>query len=98
MTPGSHMLAEAVGIELRRLRQRAGLSRSALARIAGTHAAIVSRVELGRNCATLEVARLHAEACGGSILDVARVVDRVCGLGRRRRASARVGRLTPTPR
>jgi transcriptional regulator with XRE-family HTH domain len=86
-------IAEAVGAELRRLRQRAGLSQGDVARLTGTHRPIIGRIEHGRHCPTLAIAVLHAEVCGGGARDVLRVVDRVLGLAqpKRRRASVRAG-------
>jgi len=77
MTAGGPLqtrIAISVGAELRRLRERAGLTQGEVARRSGTHRPIVGRTEAGRHCPTLEVAVLQAEVCGGSVDNVARAI------------------------
>jgi transcriptional regulator with XRE-family HTH domain len=83
-----HLLAIAVGAELRAMRVRAGLSQSELAQRIGSYRPIVGRIERGLHPATLETCWRIADACGGSVLDVARAIDRVYGLPTAQQGSA----------
>lgn len=91
MMPSATSIAVSVGAELRRLRERACISQRDLAQRTGMHRPIVSRIERGKHCPSLELAVLQAEACGGSMWDVLRAVDRASALPEKR-VSARAGR------
>ena len=67
----------AVGIELRRLRHAAGLRQADVGERTGIHRPIVGRIERGLRIPTLDTCARFANACGGSIVDVARAIDAV---------------------
>ena len=71
----------AIGVELRRLRIESGLTLREVAERTGSHHPIIARIEQGHHIVTLETADRFARACGGSLLDVARVIDRSLELG-----------------
>lgn len=79
-------IAVAVGAELRRLRLAAGLTREQVALACDSYREIIGRIERGLHAPTLETCALFAAACGGSLLDIARAVDRALGLGEERAA------------
>lgn len=77
--PLQPLLAAAVGAELRRLRERAGLSQTRLAPMIDSYREIVGRIERGTHVPSLQTCERFASACGGSVLDVARAIDRALG-------------------
>jgi transcriptional regulator with XRE-family HTH domain len=80
LMPVSTVIALAVGGELRRLRQRAGLSQAQVAVYIESHRPIIARIESGRHVPTLETCELFVAVCGGSLVDVGRAIDRAVGL------------------
>jgi|SRR6187549_1096981 len=88
-------IARAAGAELRRLRLAAGLSQGQVACFVDSHRPIIARIECGWHVPTLETCELFTAVCGGSLLDVSRVIDRALGLSHRR-VSARRAALENT--
>jgi len=83
------LLANAIGAELRRMRLAAGLSQAQVARLVDSHRPIIARIECGWHVPTLETCELFTAVCGGSLLDVSRVIDRALGLSHRRPSARR---------
>lgn len=68
-------IAEVVGLELKRLRLREGMTQSDVARELDLAREIVARRERGKHLVTLDNIEEHARACGGSLGHVLVQVD-----------------------
>lgn len=72
----ANVVAKAIGAEIRRCRNEAGISQEALARRLGTHRPIVARVERGVHVPEIDLVCRYAHALGvHPIWDIISVID-----------------------